>query len=115
MQGQNTSTRAGALFVDTVTDPENYFFHILHFDGSVSQELSDTYTGLRLTTISKSSAVFLAAVGRPAGDKGFLGTTKFCLILFLVRSRNVSMDAIVLMVSRLCEECPPLVLFLCKG
>ena len=26
MQGQNTSTRAGALFVDTVTDPENYFF-----------------------------------------------------------------------------------------
>ena len=39
MQGQNTSTRAGALFVDTVTDPENYFFfHILHFDGSVSQD-----------------------------------------------------------------------------
>ena len=76
MQGQNTSTRAGALFVDTVTDPENYFFfHILHFDGSVSQELSDTYTGLRLTTISKSSAVFLAAVGRPAGNKAFLGST----------------------------------------
>ena len=52
-----------------------FFFHILHIDGSVSQELSDTYTGLRLTTISKSSAVFLAAVGRPAGNKAFLGST----------------------------------------
>ena len=59
MQGQNTSTRAGALFVDTVTDPENYFFHILHFDGSVSQELSDTYTGLWLATIKVQQCFLL--------------------------------------------------------